>query len=155
LILAVNKWDAVSLEHRNPKSYGERVFRKLVFVDFAPLVFLSALTGEGIPDLARAIEVVAGSYQRRIQTSPLNQALHEIVRAHTPPLHHGRAVKFFYATQTATRPPTFTIFVGRPEGIPSGYQRYLVHHLRSALGLAGTPIRLKWRARRENRKRKS
>jgi len=154
LILAVNKWDLVPPERRSPESYGERVFHKLAFVDFAPLVFLSMLTGEGVEDLLKAVQGVALSYQRRIRTAPLNQALREVVQAHGPPLYQGREVKFFYATQTAVCPPTLTVFVSVPEGVSSGYQRYLIHQLRLALGLTGSPIRLILRARRDERRRR-
>lgn len=154
LVVAVNKWDLVAPEHKRPAAYREQVFHKLAFVDFAPLVFISALSGQGIENLNKAIESVARSYQRRIATAPLNQALRGVVRAHPSPLYQGREVKFFYATQTAIRPPTFTIFVSVPKGISPTYQRYLVHGLRTALRLQGAPIRLFWRARREERRRK-
>lgn len=154
LILAVNKWDLMPQGQRDMKSYGERVYHKLSFLDFAPLTFISALTGYGIERLMETARRVALCYQCKIQTSTLNQALREIVKRHTPPLAQGREVKFFYATQTALRPPTFTFFVNSPKGITTNYQRYLVHQLRLALGLEGSPIRLVLRARRDEGKRK-
>lgn len=154
LILAVNKWDLMSPERRNAEPYREQVFRKLAFVDFAPLIFLSALTGKGVEDLLRAVQGVALSYQKKIRTAPLNQALRDAVQAHGHPLYRGREVKFFYATQTAVCPPTFTVFVSAPEGISPGYQRYLIHQLRLALALEGSPIRLILRARRDEQRRR-
>ncbi|OGQ54737.1 MAG: ribosome biogenesis GTPase Der [Deltaproteobacteria bacterium RIFCSPLOWO2_02_56_12] len=151
LVLAVNKWDLVPRDSKNTKAYGDQIYRKLSFVDFAPLVFISALDGHGIQRMMEAVQRVARSCQRRIQTSPLNQALRDLFQRHSPPLAQGRQVKLFYATQTALGPPTFTLFVNTPKGITPDYQRYLIHHLRQALELEGSPIRLVLRARREER----
>lgn len=154
LVLAVNKWDLVSPERRRGGVYTEVVFHKLAFVNYAPLIFISAASGEGVEDMLKAISGVARSYQRWIQTSALNQRLREVVQGHSPPLYQGRQVKFFYATQTAIRPPTFTLFVNAPKGIDSSYQRYMVHQLRLVLELRGSPIRLVLRARREEKRSK-
>src|SRR3990167_7529330 len=154
LVLAVNKWDLVPRDSKNTKAYGDQIYRKLSFVDFAPLVFISALDGHGIQRMMEAVQRVARSCQRRIQTSPLNQALRDLFQRHSPPLAQGRQVKLFYATQTALGPPTFTLFVNTPKGITPDYQRYLIHHLRQALELEGSPIRLVLRARRDERKKK-
>lgn len=154
VVLAVNKWDLAPQEARNVKSYTERVYRKLSFLDFAPLVFISARTGHGIGRMMEAAQRVAVSYQSRIQTSILNQALRRLFQAHAPALHHGRQVKFFYATQTGSRPPTFTLFVNFPKGLTPDYQRYLMRHLREALGLESSPVRLALRARRDEREKR-
>ncbi len=154
VVLAVNKWDLAPQEARNVKSYTERVYRKLSFLDFAPLVFISARAGHGVGRMMEAVERVAGSYQSRIQTSTLNQALRRLFQAHAPALHQGRQVKFFYATQTGFRPPTFTLFVNFPKGLTPDYQRYLMHRLREALGLEGSPVRLALRARRDEREKR-
>jgi GTP-binding protein len=152
LVLAVNKWDLVGRDQRDTKSYSDAVYRKLSFVDFAPLIFISGLAGYGIQKMMEVVEQVAHSYERRIQTSKLNQVLGEIVKKHPAPVYKGREVKFFYATQTAMRPPSFTLFVNSPKGVTEDYQRYLVHQLRPALGLESSPIRLFLRARREEGK---
>ncbi|OGQ81418.1 MAG: ribosome biogenesis GTPase Der [Deltaproteobacteria bacterium RIFCSPLOWO2_12_FULL_60_19] len=149
LILAVNKWDQVPLEQRDARKYREEVYYKLAFVDFAPVVFISALTGRGVPKLTAAVKSVADSHQRRIQTSALNQALRAIFARNAPPLWRDKPVKFFYATQTGSRPPRFTLFVNTPEGISASYERYLIHHLRQAVNLEGTPIKLVMRGRRD------
>lgn len=152
LVLAVNKWDQVPRDSKNTKSYSERVYRKLSFVDFAPLAFISALSGHGVQRMMEAIQRVAQSYESRIQTSKLNQAMRALFQRHSPALSQGRQVKLFYATQTDSRPPTFTLFVNAPKGITPDYQRYLIHHLRQALGLEGAPIQLVLRARRSEGK---
>ncbi|MBI2988399.1 MAG: ribosome biogenesis GTPase Der [Deltaproteobacteria bacterium] len=148
VILAANKWDIVCQEHKGVRSYSEQVYRKLSFLDFAPLVFISALSGHGVRRMMEAVQRVGRSYQSRIQTSKLNQALRDLFKRHSPPLCQGRQVKFFYGTQTGMRPPTFTLFVNFPKGITRDYQRYLIHHLREALDLEGSPIRLLLRDRR-------
>ena len=150
----MNKWDLVDKGQRDTKSYSEQVYHKLSFLDFAPLVFISAITGYGIRRMMEATQRVALSHQRRIKTSTLNQALGELFKKHSPPLVQGRQVKFFYATQTALRPPTFTLFVNSPKGITSSYERYLIHHLRSALALEASPIRLVLRGRRDEDQKK-
>lgn len=149
LILGVNKWDLAIREEENSKIYAERIYAGLSFVDFAPLVFISALTGYGVQKIMAAARKVAISYQKRIPTSLLNQALREAVRVHAPSLLQGKAVKLFYGTQTGVCPPTFTFFVNRPKGVTQSYERYLAHHLRSALDLENSPVRLIFRARRE------
>jgi GTPase len=152
LLLAVNKWDRISQEGGDQKAYREQVYRKLSFLDFVPLVFISAASGYGIQKMLETAERVVTAYRRKIQTSPLNQILREVVRAHAAPLAQGRPVKFFYATQTGTRPPTFTLFVNSPRAVPVSYQRYLVHQLREHLELEYAPIRLVLRARREEKR---
>lgn len=148
LVLAVNKWDLVAQE-RAVKSFGAEVYRKLSFVDFAPLVFISALTGHGTRDVMEAVERVAESYHSRVQTARLNQVLRDVMKRHSPPVYRGREVKIYYTTQTATAPPAFMLFANLPAGILPDYQRYLVHQLRRALGLEGTPIRLVFRGRED------
>jgi GTP-binding protein len=151
LILAVNKWDLLAEEKKNKESFSKQVYRKLAFVDFAPNVFISALTGIGIPKLMNLVARVSTSQRQRIRTPLLNRVLRETFAKHSPPHHRGRAVKFFYSTQTSICPPTFMLFVNHPEGITSGYERYLIHQLRLDLDLGSSPIRLVLRGRRDER----
>jgi GTP-binding protein len=151
LILAVNKWDLVVPGCRDVRTYSQEVYRKLAFVDFAPLVFISAATGYGVHKIRAAVKNVAGAYRRRVQTSTLNQALRQIFARNAPPLAQGKPVKFFYGTQIRSRPPTFALFVNFPKGITASYERYLVHQMRRELGLEGAPIRLVIRGRREEK----
>ena len=152
LILAVNKWDLMAPDCRDVRTYSEQVYRKLAFVDFAPVVFISAATGYGVHKIRAAIKNVAADYQRRVSTSALNQAVRKIFARNPPPLAHGKPVKFFYATQLGARPPTFLLFVNFPKGIAASYERYLVRQMRQALGLEASPIRLILRGRREESK---
>jgi len=152
LILAVNKWDVVSkTDNGDAEKYREEVKYRLSFLEFAPVVFISAATGFGLRKLLETGVRVVKDYRRKVSTSALNQALQKIVRAHTAPLFQGRSVKFYYGTQTGTRPPTFTLFVNRPGAVGETYQRYLVHQLREQLGFEHAPLRLYLRARREEK----
>ena len=150
LVLAVNKWDLLSAV-TDQKKYGDEVRYRLAFLDFAPVVFISAASGQGVKKLLRTMAQVAQAYRRKLSTSAVNQALQKIVRAHTPPLAQGRAVKFYYGTQARTSPPTFVLFVNRPASVHETYKKYLIHQLRQELGLEHAPIRLDLRARREEK----
>jgi GTP-binding protein len=151
LVLAVNKWDLISKSDGGTEKYRDEVNYRLSFLDFAPIVFISAATGHGVRKLLQTTASVVQAYRRRVSTSALNQALQRIVRAHTPPLSQGRAVKFYYGTQTRTSPPTFALFVNRPRAVKEGYKKYLTHRLREELELEHAPIRLDLRPRREEK----
>jgi GTP-binding protein len=152
LLLAVNKWDVVARQGGDPEKYGDEVRYRLSFLEFAPVMFVSALTGHGLRKLLQTALRLIRAYGRKVSTSAVNQALQSIVHAHAAPLAQGRPVKFYYGTQTGTKPPTLTLFVNRPEAVPESYRRYLVHRLREQLGFDEAPIRLHLRARRETKK---
>jgi GTPase len=151
LVLAVNKWDVVSKGDGDTDKYRDEVNYRLSFLEFAPIVFISAATGHGLGKLLQTAAHVVHAYRKKISTSAVNQALQRIVRAHTPPLSQGRSVKFYYGTQTRTSPPTFALFVNRPSAVKESYKKYLIHQLREDLGLGHAPIRLDLRARREEK----
>ena len=154
LLLAVNKWDVVSKNGVDVESYREEVYHQLSFLDFVPVAFISASTGYGVRRMLETAGGVLRAYGKKISTSAMNQALQRIVRAHAAPLSQGKPVKFYYGTQTGTRPPTFTLFVNTPQAVPESYQRYLIHQLREHLALEYVPIRLVLRARREDPRRR-
>jgi GTP-binding protein len=152
LIVAVNKWDLVLTSGGDPEKYRAEVRYRLSFLDFAPIALISAATGYGVRKLLDTAARLVRNYRGKISTSAFNQALQQITRAHSAPLAaQGRAVKFYYGTQTASGPPTFTVFVNRPDAVSESYKRYLLHHLREELGFENTPIRLHLRSRREER----
>jgi GTPase len=153
LLLAVNKWDVVSKNGADVESYREEVYHQLSFLDFVPVTFISASTGYGVRRMLETAGGVLRAYGKKVSTSAMNQALQRIVRAHAAPLSQGKPVKFYYGTQTGTRPPTFTLFVNTPQAVPESYQRYLIHQLRKHLALEYVPIRLVLRARREEPRR--
>jgi GTP-binding protein len=154
LLLAVNKWDLLGKAGRNVEEYRRQVYRSLRFLEFVPVVFISATSGFGIRKMLETGARVLKGYRRKVPTSAFNQTLQRVVKAHAAPLSHGRPVKFYYGTQTGTAPPTFTLFVNAPAAVPESYERYLVHQLRENLGLEFAPIRLVLRARREEQKGK-
>jgi GTPase len=151
VLLAVNKWDVAAKEGADTESTRDLVYRHLPFLDYAPVCFVSAATGHGIRRMLETAALVLQAYRRRIPTAQLNQALQRIVKAHPPPLWQARPVKFYYGTQTGSRPPTFAVFVNLPRAVPESYRRYVSHQLREQLDLAHAPIKLVLRARREAR----
>ena len=153
LILAVNKWDCMAEDSRNKEIYGQALTQRLSFLDFAPYVFISAITGSGVEEMLDWIQKVRKSNEQRIPTAKLNEALEEITKRHPPPSHRGRQVKFYYGTQTGICPPTFTFFVNFPQGIAPSYERYLVHQLRQAFDLYYAPIRIGLRSRHVSKRR--
>ena len=154
LILAVNKWDLVSKADGDVEKYRAEVNYHLAFLEFVPVTFISAATGYGVRRMNETAARVLKSYRRKVSTSAVNQALQKIVRAHSAPLARGKPVKFFYGTQSGTRPPRLTLFVNTPNAVMESYKRYLVHQLQQHLGFEHTPIRLDLRARREPKQRK-
>jgi GTP-binding protein len=153
IVVAVNKWDLVPPRERNTGDYSDMVFARLPFADFAPVAFISAQSGLGIAKLMRLVRQTSVAYGATVQTAPLNRVVQNLVRRHAPAAFQGRQVKFYYATQTQTCPPTFVLFVNFPGGIKTEYERFLMHHLRTPLELDYTPIRLSFRARREETSR--
>ena len=149
LLLAVNKWDLMTRENSDPDVYRDEVRYRLAFLDYAPITFISAGTGYGIRKMLETAAKVLKSFRRRLPTSQLNQALQQIVKAHTPPLFRGKPVKFYYGTQTGTAPPTITLFVNITRALPASYEKYLIGQLRENLGLDQAPIKLVFRPRRE------
>jgi GTP-binding protein len=116
-------------------------------LSFAPILFVSALSGQRVARIMETVEKVAGEFNRRIPTPALNQLLKEATLSHQPPLHQGKPVKLFYMTQTAVRPPSFVVFANHPDGIHFSYHRYLTNQIRQAFGFEGCPIRLSFKDR--------
>jgi GTP-binding protein len=151
LLLAVNKWDLVSKAGGDADAYRDRLYHKLSFLDYVPVSFISAATGHGVKKMLETASRVIAAYGCRVSTSAVNQALQQIVKAYAAPLSQGKAVKFYYGTQTGSCPPAFTLFVNVPRAVPESYRRYLVHQLRESLGLEYAPIKLILRPRREEK----
>jgi GTP-binding protein len=154
IVLAINKWDVAAQAGRDVEAYREDVYYKLSFLEHVPVAFISAATGFGIRKMLETAALVMKNYRSKVRTSVVNEALQAIVKAHPAPQFQGRPVKFYYGTQTGTRPPTFTLFVNSPRAVPESYQRYLIHQLRANLGLEFAPIKLILRARREEARKK-
>lgn len=147
MVIVVNKWDLVKKDARTMDQYVGDLRRELAFVTYAPIVFLSALTHQRIPTIFEAVDTAHGEYNHRVPTADLNRVLQDAVLATPPPAERGRRLKLYYATQVAVRPPTFVLFVNRPELATDAYRRYLENRLRRAWGFIGSPLRILWRRR--------
>jgi GTP-binding protein len=144
----INKWDLVdNRDGKALKRFTEELRMQAKFLNFAPLVTVSAKTGLRIKRLFPVVDGVYAQYSVRITTGQLNKAMDKALHRTQPPLHKGRRLKFYYATQVSTRPPTFVSFVNFPDHVHFSYQRYLVNQIRSAFSLDKTPLRLLLRQR--------
>ncbi|SFI30119.1 ribosome biogenesis GTPase Der [Albimonas pacifica] len=145
VVIGVNKWDLVEDRNGALKLLTEEFHRLMPQLKGAPVVPVSALSGEGLERLRAAILKARSRWEMRISTAKLNQWLGEMTSAHPPPAPGGRRIKLRYMTQAKTRPPTFVAFCSRPDELPDSYKRFLVNGLRRDFGMEGTPIRLNWR----------
>jgi GTP-binding protein len=146
-IFVVNKWDTLQKDNTTIGTFVDRIRTEFKYLPFAPIVFVSAATGQRIGKIMTEVENVMAQYARRVTTSELNRVFSEATTTHHAPLFQGRRVKFYFATQVGTKPPTFVIFTNRPEGIHFSYERYLANRLREAFGFSGTPLKLLFRGR--------
>jgi GTP-binding protein len=121
-------------------------------LDYAPVLFLSAKTGQGVESVLPLALEVHEERLRRIPTSEVNRLLREAIEHHAPPSHSGRQLKFFYASQVRSDPPTFVFHVNDPDLVHFTYERFLENQIRERYGFLGTPLRLSFRARREPRR---
>ena len=142
LVIALNKWDLVKDKNATLKILKEKCERLLPQLRGVPLVPLSGLKGQKIPDLMKAIFEIERVWNVRISTARLNRWLTGMTESHPPPAVSGRRLKIRYMTQAKSRPPSFVIFCSRPEVLPKAYQRYIVNGLRESFDLWGPPIRL-------------
>ena len=146
-ILVVNKWDLRAGEHDADAEYRLAVQEKFKYLSYAPVAFVSALTGQRVMQLFRLIDTVAAERERRIGTPELNAVIQEAVTRRPPPAERGRPVRVRYATQVGVKPPTFLCFTTAGGRLHFSYLRYLENSLREAYGFRGTPIRLAVRGR--------
>ena len=147
IIIAVNKWDLVEKDNKTYGKFKNQIRQELIFLHYAPLLFISARTGQRVLKLLDLIKEVYVNSSCRIPTGILNNLIREAVGVSPPPAIKGRALKIYYVTQTGVKPPTFIIFVNNPELLHFSYKRYLENQLREAFDFQGTPIRLITRKR--------
>jgi len=138
--LIVNKWDALKGSRTNQKEIVSFLRRKHRILPYIPILFISALTGEGVQELFPTIERIIEEYRKRITTSVLNTAIENAVKASPPPSSRGRRVRFYYSTQISSAPPNLVVFTNYPEAIPESYCRYLEASLRKKFLFTGTPL---------------
>lgn len=145
-IVAINKWDLVVKDDKTTESFTEKIRNDLEFMEYAPLVFISAVTGQRLNKMMELVDQVMGNYMLRISTNRLNQLIGEAMALHNPPSNKGgRPFKIYYTQQVKAKPPTFLFTVNDPDGFHFSYQRYLENKLREAFGFIGTPLRLQTR----------
>ncbi len=148
-VILVNKWDAVEKDSSTLEGYTRRVRQELNFLDYVPVLFISALTGQRVGQVLPTALQVQEERLTRIPTAELNQLVREAVFQHPPPSRGGRQLKILYASQVRTDPPTFLFHVNDPKLVHFSYQRYLENKLREAYPFTGTPLRLSFRKRSE------
>ena len=142
IIIVVNKWDAVEKETGTLEKYKKDIYNKLSYAQYAPVIFISAKTGQRVDKLFEMINNVADQNAMRVSTSVLNEVINEAVAVVQPPSDKGKRLKVLYGTQASTKPPTFVIFVNNKELFHFSYERYLVNCIRNNFGLEGTPVRI-------------
>lgn len=148
-VIVVNKWDAVDKDSYTIYDYEQRVRDRLNFMEWAPLIFVSAHTGQRVIKILEQVDTVAEQRQRRVSTSVINEVLEEAVSWHSPPTtRQGRQGKIYYGTQVATAPPAIALFVNDPKLFADNYRRYIERQIRQSLGFTGSPIRLMWRGKK-------
>lgn len=151
-IICVNKWDAIEKDGNTMKEFREKLAVDFSFISYAPILFISAKTGQRIDKLYEMIVLVHSHNSMRISTGKLNEVLATATARVQPPTDKGRRLKIYYMTQASTRPPTFVFFVNRADLFHFSYQRYLENQLREIFGLDGTPVRFIIRERGEGKK---
>ena len=140
IIIAVNKWDLIEKNNNSVKEFTELVKADLSFLDYAPIVTISALTGKRTVNILEQARFINEEYRKKITTGLLNQILAEIIAQNPVPTRKGRAVKINYATQVSQAPPKFVFFSNNPDLIHFSYQRYIENKLREYFGFEGCPI---------------
>jgi GTP-binding protein len=146
-IFVVNKWDTLEKDNKTVGKFVDRIRTDFKYLPFAPILFVSAKTGQRISGVMSEVNKVMGQYTKRVGTGELNRVITAATDAHPPPVVTGRRLKVYYGTQVSVKPPTFALFVSRPEGIHFSYERYLMNKIREAFGFDGTPIRLLFRGK--------
>jgi len=148
VIIVVNKWDAVEKDEKTMKTFEQTIREHFLFLDYAPIVFLSAKTKKRIHTLIPMIKVASENHTRRVETSVLNDVIMDAVAMNPTPTDKGKRLKIYYTTQVAVGPPTFVVFVNDPELLHFSYERFLENRVRDAFGFEGTPIKIFARERK-------
>ena len=149
-LIVVNKWDAVEKDSHTMSAMEKELRAKLYFLDWAPMLFTSALSGQRVESIFAVATVAVEQHRRRVTTSVVNEVLQEAVSWRSPPTSRGgRQGRIYYGTQVATRPPSFTLFVNDPKLFGDTYRRYVERQIRESLGFEGSPLKLFWRGKQQ------
>jgi len=149
VIIVINKWDEYEKDTNTTEKYKKIVYSELAYLSYAPIIFISAKTGQRVHKLFEMINMVASQNAMRVSTSVLNQVLNEAIAIVQPPTDKGKRLKIYYMTQASTKPPTFVVFVNDKKLFHFSYERYLVNQIRKEFGLTGTPVRMITRERKD------
>ena len=150
-ILVVNKWDLIEKDSKTMVEFQRKVYSDLTYLAYAPILFISALTGQRIKKVLDVIDHVSEQAKKRILTSRLNKYFGDWIEKFPPGLYKNRRVKLNYITQVSTAPPTFVIYTNFPGGIHFSYERYLLNQMRETFGFEGVPIRLYFKKKGKER----
>ena len=142
IIIVVNKWDEIEKDNYTTENYKKDIYNKIAYATYAPIIFISAKTGQRVNKIFELINSVASQNALRLSTSVVNEVINEAISIVQPPSDKGKRLKIYYGTQASTKPPTFVIFVNNKELFHFSYQRYIINCFRNNFGLEGTPIRL-------------
>jgi GTP-binding protein len=147
-IIVVNKWDLIEKDNSTVGKFVEDIKDQIKFLDFAPIIFISAVTGQRAPKIFDLIDTVYSQYTKRIGTSPLNDLVGKSVQRNPLARYANRPMHITYATQTDVKPPTFVFFVSNVKGIHFSYERYLMNQIRETFGFDSVPLKLVFRKKR-------
>ncbi|MBU8879109.1 ribosome biogenesis GTPase Der [Bacillus sp. FJAT-29790] len=148
VVIVVNKWDAVEKDEKTMKAFEQTIREHFLFLDYAPIVFLSAKTKKRIHTLIPMINTASENHALRVETSVLNDVIMDAVAMNPTPTDKGKRLRIYYTTQVAVKPPTFVVFVNDPELMHFSYVRFLENRIRDAFGFEGTPIKIFARERK-------
>ncbi|NES83510.1 MAG: ribosome biogenesis GTPase Der [Moorea sp. SIO2B7] len=148
-VIVVNKWDAVDKDSYTIYEYKKILQNRLYYMDWAEMIFVSALTGKRVEKILDLVDTAAEEHRRRVSTAVINEVLQEALNWHSPPTtRQGKQGKIYYGTQIKSQPPSIALFVNDPKRFNENYRRYIKSQFRQQLGFTGTPIRLIWRGKK-------
>ncbi|MDD3383311.1 MAG: ribosome biogenesis GTPase Der [Bacilli bacterium] len=142
IVVVVNKWDAVEKDDKTMSTFSKKIKAEFKFIDYAPIVFVSALNKSRIQTIFEAIDTAYDNTTKRIQTSVLNSIIIDAQQMNPAPEFNGGRIKILYSNQVAIKPPTFVLFVNNPNFLHFSYKRYLENRIRDSFGFEGTPIKI-------------
>jgi GTP-binding protein len=140
ILIVVNKWDAIEKDDKTMKKFEEDVREEMAYLSYAPIVYISALTGQRVQKVLEWVNFISEQQNLRITTARLNEVIQEALRLNPPPTDKGKKCRILYGTQVGVKPPKFVIYVNEPELVHFSYERYLVNQIRQNFGFEGTPI---------------
>lgn len=140
ILIVVNKWDLVAKDNCSVKAHLEKIRGELSFIDYAPVLFVSAKTGQRVKKVLPEVFAVANEYSKRIPTRAINELLREALLRHQPPAHKGQQLKVYYGTQIKVKPPTIQLWVNDPSLMHFSFRRFLENQFRANFGFTGSPL---------------